>query len=59
MFVNTLKRFIRDERGVTAVEYGLITALISLVVMGSVNAMSGGMNDTFTALTTDLANNTH
>ncbi len=56
MSLNTLKRFIRDERGVTAVEYGLITALISLVIMGSVHAMGGGLNNTFTALTTDLAN---
>jgi pilus assembly protein Flp/PilA len=57
MLLNTLKRFIRDERGATAVEYGLITALISIVIMGSVNAMGGGLNNTFTDLSTDLANN--
>ena len=56
MLLNTLKRFIRDERGATAVEYGLITALISIVIMGSVNAMGGGLNNTFTDLSTDLAN---
>jgi pilus assembly protein Flp/PilA len=57
MLLNTLKRFIRDERGVTAVEYGLITALISIVIMGSVNAMGGGLNNTFGTLSSDLANN--
>ena len=57
MLLNTLKRFIRDERGVTAVEYGLITALISLVIMGSVNAMGGDLKNTFAALSSDLANN--
>ena len=56
MLLTTLERFIRDERGATAVEYGLMTALISLVIMGSVNAMSGNMNDTYTTLSTDLAN---
>ena len=55
MLLNTLKRFIRDERGVTAVEYGLITALISLVVMGSVNAMGGDLQNTFSALSTTCA----
>jgi pilus assembly protein Flp/PilA len=57
MLLNTLKRFIRDERGVTAVEYGLITALISIVIMGSVNAMGGGLNNTFATLSSDLASN--
>jgi pilus assembly protein Flp/PilA len=57
MSLNALKRFIRDERGATAVEYGLITALISLVIMGSVNAMGGDLKNTFSTLSTDLANN--
>jgi pilus assembly protein Flp/PilA len=56
MSFNALKRFIRDERGATAVEYGLITALISLVIMGSVNAMGGDLKNTFSTLSTDLAN---
>ena len=56
MSLNTLKRFIGDERGATAVEYGLITALISIVIMGSVNAMGGGLGNTFTTLSSDLAN---
>jgi|HubBroStandDraft_1064217.scaffolds.fasta_scaffold223308_2 pilus assembly protein Flp/PilA len=56
MSLNTLKRFIHDERGATAVEYGLITALISIAIMGSVNAMGGGLSNTFTTLSSDLAN---
>jgi len=59
MSLNTLKRFIRDERGATAVEYGLLTALISLAIMGSVNAMAGGLKNTFTMLSSDLANHSH
>lgn len=32
------KRFIRDEEGVTAIEYGLIAALIAIVIIGAVSA---------------------
>ena len=32
-------RFLRDQRGVTAIEYGLIIALISLVVIGGAGAV--------------------
>jgi Flp pilus assembly pilin Flp len=35
-----MRRFIRDERGATAVEYGLLAALVSLAA-GSVVAMLG------------------
>jgi hypothetical protein len=33
-----------------------LTALISIAIMGSVNAMGGGLSNTFTDLSTDLAN---
>lgn len=35
-------RLIRDQKGVTAVEYGLICALIVLAVFGGIQAMGGG-----------------
>jgi Flp pilus assembly protein TadG len=35
---STLTRFLRDESGATAVEYGLLTPLISVVIMGSLSA---------------------
>jgi pilus assembly protein Flp/PilA len=34
----SLKRFTRDERGTTAVEYGIIVALVFLVIVSSVTA---------------------
>ena len=37
-----IRRFIRDERGATAVEYGLLAALVSLAA-GSVVAMLGNI----------------
>ena len=36
----SLKTFLRDERGTTAIEYGLICALIFLVIVTSVTAFS-------------------
>ena len=36
-----LKRFLADERGATAIEYGLIIALIFLVILGSFTAFAG------------------
>lgn len=31
--MNAIKKFIRDEEGVTAIEYGLIAALIAIVII--------------------------
>jgi len=42
--------WIRDERGATAIEYGLIAALISVVIIGVVTAVGLGVNGAFTAV---------
>ena len=34
-----IRRFLRDERGATAIEYGLIAALISVVIIAGVRAV--------------------
>ena len=44
----------RDERGATAIEYGLIAALISVVIIGAVTALGGGISDTFTTIANEL-----
>ena len=51
----TLKRFIADERGATAVEYGLLTALISVAIMGSLGTVGAGIKNTFSTVSADLA----
>ncbi len=48
--MKALKRFMRDEEGVTAIEYGLIAALIAVVIIGAVTALGGGVRDTFQAV---------
>jgi len=49
-----LQRFMKDESGATAIEYGLIAAGISVVIIGAVNAIGGKLNNTFTNISTQL-----
>jgi pilus assembly protein Flp/PilA len=51
----SLKRFIDDESGATAIEYGLFSALISLVMIASLNALGGSLKGTFATLSTQFA----
>lgn len=50
----TLKQFIRDENGVTAIEYGLIAALIAVVIIGAVKTIGTNLNSVFTTIGTEL-----
>jgi pilus assembly protein Flp/PilA len=47
---NLFSRFVRDESGATAIEYGLIAALIAVVVIGAVTAVGSGLSTTFTTV---------
>ena len=49
-----LAKFLRDESGATAIEYGLIAALISVVIITAVTAVGGKLNTTFTSVSTAL-----
>lgn len=40
--------FLKNESGATAIEYGLIAALISVAIIGGATALGGGVNNTFT-----------
>ena len=41
-----LKSFLSDDRGATAIEYGLIAALISVVIITGVSAVGQSVNST-------------
>ncbi len=43
-----IKKFFMDESGANAVEYGLIMALISLVIIGAATLLGGALQTTFT-----------
>ncbi|WP_395398338.1 Flp family type IVb pilin [Arthrobacter sp. UC242_113] len=47
-FTNAAARVRRDEKGATAVEYGIMVALIAVVIIAAVTLLGGGMKDTFT-----------
>ena len=49
-YVGYLKRFVRDEDGVTAIEYGLIAALIAVVIIAGVGVLGTDLNLTFQAV---------
>ena len=42
-----LKKFLRDERAATAVEYGLIVAVLSLAIIGSLNTVMNAIQNNF------------
>ena len=44
----------RRDRGATAVEYGLMVALIAAVIVGVVAALGGKINDAFTTVNTTV-----
>jgi pilus assembly protein Flp/PilA len=49
---NLFSRFVRDESGATAIEYGLIAALIAVVVIGAVTAVGTKLSTTFSNVST-------
>jgi pilus assembly protein Flp/PilA len=48
--VHTVKQFVRDEEGVTAIEYGLIAALVAVVIITGATALGANLNAMFTYL---------
>jgi pilus assembly protein Flp/PilA len=49
-----LVRFWKEESGATAIEYGLIAAGISVVIIATVNALGTTLNGTFNSISTQL-----
>ena len=45
-----IKQFVRDESGATAIEYGLIVALIAVVIIGAVTTVGSNLNTSFTTV---------
>ena len=51
---NLFSRFVRDESGATAIEYGLIAALIAVVIIGTLQAVGTSLKATFTTVSGSL-----
>jgi pilus assembly protein Flp/PilA len=51
---NLFARFVRDESGATAIEYGLIAALIAVVIIGAVQLVGTNLSTTFGKVATNI-----
>lgn len=47
-------RFVKDQSGATAIEYGLIAAGVSLAIIAVVNGLGTGLNAKFKSISTQL-----
>ena len=43
--MNMIKRFINDESGATAIEYGLIAGLVAVAIIAALTALGGSLNN--------------
>ena len=51
-----LKRFLRDQSGATAIEYGLIAALVSIAAIAAMGAMGNELGNMFNTVASELSN---
>ena len=51
---NLITRFVRDESGATAIEYGLIAALIAVVIISAVQLVGSNLKTTFTTVSSSI-----
>jgi len=47
-------KFLKDETGATAIEYGLIAALIAVAIIGGLGALGGGITNLFTGTDSEI-----
>lgn len=52
--MNMFSRFMNDESGATAIEYGLIAAIISVGIITALGSVKDSLNSTFNSVSTSL-----
>lgn len=53
--MSNMIRFLKDEEGATAIEYGLIAALVSVAAIASLQALGGQLDTLFASIQSALA----
>ena len=53
---STLRRLLTDQKGATAIEYGLIAALIVIAMMGGLSALGGGAGGMWSKINNEVQN---
>ncbi|WP_181701409.1 Flp family type IVb pilin [Chthonobacter albigriseus] len=51
---NLASRFLKDESGATAIEYGLIASLIAVVIIGAATTLGSKISNTFSQVSNQL-----
>jgi pilus assembly protein Flp/PilA len=52
--LHQMKRLVKDESGATAIEYGLIAALIAVAAIGAMGALGDNLDTTFRTVSDEL-----
>jgi pilus assembly protein Flp/PilA len=53
--INTMKSFLNDESGATAIEYGLIAALVSVAAITALGSLGDSLGTMFNSVATELS----
>ena len=53
-FIQKIRGFVQDDQGVTAIEYGLIAALIAVAIITAVSTIGQDLATVFNEIATDL-----
>ena len=53
--MTVISKFLKDESGATAIEYGLIAALIAVAAIGAMTSLGGNLTNTFTKVSDNMA----
>jgi pilus assembly protein Flp/PilA len=56
--ISFIKSFVQDQTGATAIEYGLIAALVAIAAMGGMSLLGSSLNSIFTNVGSTLQNPT-
>ena len=54
--INTMKSFLNDESGATAIEYGLIAALVSVAAITALGSLGDSLGTMFNSVADELSN---
>ncbi len=52
--LNTIKSFLKDDSGATAIEYGLIAALVSVAAIAALGSLGNSLRDIFGVVSDEL-----